>query len=177
MSQNNIWGQLLQSIAPNQNIRDYKHAARTFVDGLYRLSPKLNNLFHVFMDVNTAISSVDQLSQIETGMMAKQVGLPKFNVQNKTYNAYNRKTVQQERVNYDPVTITFHDDSANVRRLWIPYQNFMHGHVFIYKDTFIKDYVRGDIFEFDDPLALHGSANLGTVPKLRLQIVIHLNEV
>ena len=122
MSQNNIWGQLLQSIAPNQNIRDYKHAARTFVDGLYRLSPKLNNLFHVFMDVNTAISSVDQLSQIETGMMAKQVGLPKFNVQNKTYNAYNRKTVQQERVNYDPVTITFHDDSADVvRKFWYDY--------------------------------------------------------
>jgi hypothetical protein len=72
---------------------------------------------------------------------------------------------------------TFHDDSANVRRLWIPYQDFIPGHVFLYKDHFIKDYTRGDIFEFDDPLALHGSANLGTVPKLSLQIVIHLNEV
>ena len=55
MSQNNIFGDILQSIAPNRNIRDYQHAARTFIDGLYRLSPKLNNLFHVFIDVNQNI--------------------------------------------------------------------------------------------------------------------------
>jgi hypothetical protein len=47
-------------------------------------------------------------------MMAKSVQLPKFNVATKTYNSYNRKVVQQEKVNYDPVTITFHDDSADV---------------------------------------------------------------
>ena len=122
MSQNNIFGDLLQAIAPQQNIKDYKHATRTFVDGLYRLSPKLNNLFHVFMDVNTAMSSIDQISQIETGLMAKSVQLPKFTIQNKTYNAYNRKTIQQERVNYDPVSITFHDDSDDVvRRFWYGY--------------------------------------------------------
>ena len=68
---------------------------------------------------------------------------------------------------------TFHDDSDKVRRLWVPYQDYIEGHTFIYKDTFIKDYQAGDIFEFDDPLALHGSANLGTVPKVSLQIVIH----
>ena len=69
-------------------------------------------------------------------------------------------------------TDTFHDDSATVRRLWIPYQDYTSGHVFIYKDTFIKDYKAGDIFEFDDALALHGSANLSTIPKISLQIVI-----
>ena len=122
MSQNNLFGQLLQSIAPQQNIKDYKHATRTFVDSLYRLSPKLNNLFHVFMDVNTAMSGIDQISQIETGLMANSVQLPKFTIQNKTYNAYNRKTIQQERVNYDPVSITFHDDSADVvRKFWQGY--------------------------------------------------------
>ena len=73
MSQNNIFGQLLQAIAPQENIRDYQHAARTFVDGLYRLSPKLNNLFHVFIDVNTDLSSLQQLGQIETGLMAKSI--------------------------------------------------------------------------------------------------------
>jgi hypothetical protein len=77
------------------------------------------------MDVNTAISTVDQLSQIETGLMAKTVNLPKFTIQNKTYNAYNRKTLQQERVNYDPVNITFHDDSADVvRKFWYDYFTF-----------------------------------------------------
>ena len=125
MSQNNIWGDILQSIAPNRNVRDYQHAARTFIDGLYRLSPKLNNLFHVFIDVNPNISNMDQLSQIETGLMAKQVQLPKFTVTTKTHNAYNRKTVQQEKVTYDPVTITFHDDSADiVRKFWYNYYSY-----------------------------------------------------
>ena len=73
MSTNNIFGELLQSIAPQENVRDYQHAARTFVDGLYRLSPKLNNLFHVFIDLNQAVAGTDQNSQIETGLMAKSV--------------------------------------------------------------------------------------------------------
>jgi hypothetical protein len=66
---------------------------------------------------------------------------------------------------------TFKDDSGSVRRLWIPYQDYIPGHIFIYKDFFIKDYKAGDIFEFDDPLALHGSANLSSIPKVSLQIV------
>ena len=69
-------------------------------------------------------------------------------------------------------TDTFHDDSANVRRLWIPCQDYISGHVFIYKDTFVKDYLAGDIFEFNDALALHGSANISKIPKISLQIVI-----
>jgi 5'-3' exonuclease len=32
----------------------------------------------------------------------------------------------------------------------------------------------GDIFEFDDPLALHGSANISAIPKVSLQIVIYV---
>ena len=156
MSQNNIFGQVLQSIAPKQNIRDYQHAARTFVDSLYRLSPKLDNLFHVFMDVNTAISTVDQLSQIETGLMAKTVNLPKFTIQNKTYNAYNRKTLQQERVNYDPVNITFHDDSADVvRKFWYDYFTFY------YRDS---DY-QIDNYKDDSKYKQRQQQNWGFSPK------------
>lgn len=68
---------------------------------------------------------------------------------------------------------TFRDDSEQVRRLWIPYQDYIPGHIFIYKDQLIKDYTAGDIFEFDDALAIHGSANLSTVPKISLQVVIY----
>jgi hypothetical protein len=122
MSQNNIFGQILQGIAPQQNVRDWQHAARTFVDSLYRLSPKYQSLFHVYMDINTDISGIQPMAQRETGMMAKQVNLPKFTVATKTYNAYNRKTVQQEKVSYEPVNITFHDDSDNVvRSFWKDY--------------------------------------------------------
>lgn len=156
MSQNNIFGELLQAIAPNQNVRDYQHAARTFVDGLYRLSPKLGSLYHVFMDVNTAISSIDQISQIETGMLAKSVQLPKFNIQNKTYNAYNRKTVQQERVTYDPVTLSFHDDSADVvRKFWFDYFTYY------YRDS---DY-QLDNYKDDSKYKQRQQQNWGYSPK------------
>jgi hypothetical protein len=70
---------------------------------------------------------------------------------------------------------TFFDDSANVRRLWIPYQNYVRGHIFIYKDELVKDYMAGDIFEFDDPTADHGSSNISMIPKVSLQIVNYIN--
>ncbi len=141
MSQNNIWGSVLQSIAPDQNIRDYQHAARTFVDSLYRLSPKLSNLFHVFIELNETVQT-DQNTQIEIGLMAKQVQLPKFTVQNRVHNAYNRKMVQQERVTYDPVTISFHDDSADVvRDFWQRYFEYY------YRDS---DYISNEsVYNYD----------------------------
>ena len=111
--------QFLNQIANGDEIKDYRHASKTFVDSLYRLGPKSTALFHVFMDLNPAIGPGDPT---EIGMMAKTVQLPKFSVQNKIYNAYNRKNIVQDRINYDPITITFHDDSANVvRGFWEKY--------------------------------------------------------
>lgn len=121
-----IFNPFLQQLATGDQIKDYQHASRLFVDSLYRLSPKFKSLFHVFFDLNTDVileSSRENL--IEAGMLAKSVTLPKFTVQRKTLNAYNRKNVNQERINYDPVTITFHDDSANViREFWYKYYSY-----------------------------------------------------
>lgn len=118
----NFWNSFAQQLGRGDNVKDYQHAARTFVDGLYRLAPKYQSLFHVFIDLNTTVAQSDQNSQIEIGLMAKQVTLPKYSIQNKIYNAYNRKTINQERINYDPVSITFHDDSQNiVRDFWYKY--------------------------------------------------------
>ncbi len=161
MSQNNIFGQLLQSVAPNQNIKDYKHATRTFVDGLYRLSPKIGTLFHVYMDLNDAMGATDNMSRIEMGLMAKQVQLPKFTIQNKVHNAYNRKTLQQERVNYDPVNITFHDDSSDVvRKFWQGYFSYY------YRDS---DYAMPggavDNYKDDSKYKQRQNQNWGYTPK------------
>lgn len=110
------------------NVRDYQHAARTFVDGLYRLSPKMQSLFHVFIDVNPTLYRNDPYnpnSLYEIGVLAKTAQLPKFTIQNKVYNAYNRKNIVQERINYDPITMTFHDDSANtIRNFWAGYYGY-----------------------------------------------------
>ena len=121
----NFFNSFINQIANGDQIKDYQHAARTFIDGMYRLVPKYQSLFHVWIDIDTSIASTTQQELIEVGMLAKSVSLPKFSVQTKTLNAYNRKTIHQEKVNYDPVTIKFHDDSADVvRKFWSNYYRY-----------------------------------------------------
>lgn len=117
-----FFNQLLSQVANGDNIKDWQHASKTFVDGLYRLSPKIGSMFHVFIDVNHEITPGDPT---EIGMMAKSVTLPKFTVQNKVMNAYNRKMIHQERINYDPISLTFHDDSSDVvTKFWQGYYQY-----------------------------------------------------
>jgi hypothetical protein len=68
---------------------------------------------------------------------------------------------------------TFEEESNKIKRIWIPCQDYLTGHIFIYNDNLIKDYQAYDIFEFNDPNALHGSANLTSTPKISLQITIY----
>jgi hypothetical protein len=117
-----FFDQFVTQLSKGDEIRDYQHATRTFVDGLYRLNPKLGSMFHVYIDVNSQIKPGDPT---EIGLMAKAVTLPKFTIQTKTYNAYNRKNIAQEKINYDPISITFHDDSSNVvRDFWQGYYQY-----------------------------------------------------
>ena len=114
--------QLLQQVSHGDQIKDWQHASRTFVDGLYRLSPKIGSMFHVYIDLNSQVPHSDTS---EIGLMAKSVTLPKFTVQNKTLNAYNRKNIVQERINYDPISLTFHDDSSDiVNKFWQGYYQY-----------------------------------------------------
>lgn len=115
----------VSQLATGDEIHDWQHASRTFIDSLYRLSPKIGTVYHVFIDLNPTIASIDQSNQIEIGLMAKSVQLPKFSIQSKTLNAYNRKNIVQERINYDPLSIVFHDDSADVvRDFWYGYYSY-----------------------------------------------------
>jgi hypothetical protein len=116
--------QFFTDLATGPDLRDQQHAARTFVDSLYRLGPKSGALFHVFIEVDSAIPRGTG-DESEIGLMAKSVTLPKFTIQNKILNAYNRKNIVQERINYDPLTLTFHDDSADVvRGFWESYYKY-----------------------------------------------------
>jgi len=120
-----FFDQFLQQLGTGDSIKDYQHGARTFVDSLYRLSPKSGALFHVFIDLNSAVAKRDPQnpsSIYEIGLMAKTAQLPKFTIQNRILNSYNRKNIVQERIQYDPISLTFHDDSANViRNFWQGY--------------------------------------------------------
>ena len=78
-----FFNQFLKQIATGDEIHDWQHASRTFVDSLYRLSPKVGTAYHVFMDLNPVVAQVEQNEQIEIGMMAKQIALPRFSVTTK----------------------------------------------------------------------------------------------
>ncbi|CAB4129072.1 hypothetical protein UFOVP112_170 [uncultured Caudovirales phage] len=108
-------------------LRDYRHAARIFTDDQMRLSPKYGFLFYVEFDFNPLITNVSNLAAQELGMIVKTASLPKFTIETKTHNAYNRKNIVQNSIKYDPVNITFHDDqSDNVRNFWYDYYSYFY---------------------------------------------------
>ena len=75
--------------------------------------------------MNPELTTVNQRNQIEAGMLVKSADLPKFRVDTKTFNNYNRPSIAQSKIRYEDINITFHDDSANiVRLLWFDYYNY-----------------------------------------------------
>ena len=121
---------LLQSLGTSENVRDFQHASKLFVTNNHQLTPKTQYLYHVFFNLNTqALSYItnkfDTIKQIESGMLVKSVDLPKYKLNTKTLNAYNKKEIVQSKIDYEPITITLHDDSGNVvRDLWQAYLNY-----------------------------------------------------
>lgn len=53
---------------------------------------------------------------------------------------------------------------------WIPLMDWQPGHIFMYEDTVITNYKAGDVWEFSNPAAMHGSCNIGLTPRLILSI-------
>ena len=60
----------------------------------------------------------------------------------------------------------------NIERYWMPWTDWECGHIFLYEDSITTRYHRGDLFLMTDPNALHGAANIGTKPRITLNIGI-----
>lgn len=112
-------------------MKDFSHASRLFRDdGFYDYAPKAGWMFYVRMGINSQIRGKLEPSWAErhmptVGMLAKSVDLPKFKITTDVANQYNRKAVVQTKLNYDPITITFHDDMANATTdLWKNYYQY-----------------------------------------------------
>lgn len=112
-------------------LRDFQHAARLFTDADQRLAPKTKYLYHVNFRINTqALTSLDfkYKYQTEINMLVKTAELPKFQINTETLNQYNRKKNVQNKVEYQPVQIKFHDDNLGVtRQLWENYFSYYYG--------------------------------------------------
>lgn len=58
----------------------------------------------------------------------------------------------------------------NSKRYWLPLQDWEPGHIFMYEDQVITNYVAGDVWTYGNSAALHGAANIGFTPRIVLQI-------
>jgi len=52
-------------------------------------------------------------------------------------------------------------------------QDFIPGHIFVWDDQILTNYKKGDLFEWSDPMIVHGPANIGYEPRYTLQITMH----
>jgi len=122
----------LQGFTQVNNLRDYTHASKTFTTNSWELKPRFKFLFHVVFTLNVdeipglRNAKIFQASELyNISLAVKTVDLPKYTISTETLNQYNRKRVIQTKINYDPVTITFHDDGGdNVREMWYQYYSY-----------------------------------------------------
>jgi len=123
-------------------LRDYQHASKIFRPNNSSLLPKSKNWFHIFFEldpaaitaVNTALAGADANFRINwdpdnlpiLGILAKTVKLPGFKFDVKKNNQYNRWSLTTTKVNYDPVEISFWDDTVDtIRGFWYAYYQYM----------------------------------------------------
>ena len=118
---------------PSKKLRDFQHGRRLFGDNNNELSPKFGTMYHVFFGLSSALSTTPKetlytpvLDSVkELGMLVKNVDLPSFSIETKDLNAYNQHATVQTGIKYEPINITFHDDSANVvQKFWEDYMRY-----------------------------------------------------
>jgi len=108
---------LLNAISKGDHIRDFQHASRMFVDNNYELQPRYSHLFHVVFNLTPQAAALfDNQEKLEINMLVKSIDLPSFNFDVQTHNQYNRHVHTQHKLNYNPVTVTFHDDQKDIIR-------------------------------------------------------------
>lgn len=73
--------------------------------------------------------------------------------------------------NFMPMHIDPHTlYEKNSNRYWMALQDWQPGHIFMYEDQVITNYVAGDVYVYNNPKALHGAANIGHTTRLILQV-------
>ena len=108
-------------------MRDYKHAAKTFLPNAYQNTPKFKWLFHTYFYINPLVLNAYPRLPLNAnyGLLVKSIELPKYQFNVVELNQYNRKRYAQTKISYEPVRVTFHDDNANqIRNLYFQYYSY-----------------------------------------------------
>ena len=132
-----LYNSNLKTLEPGEYTQPYKHATKLFVADTFRLAPKQSFLYYVVFEIdpsqtdlgsgilNSALEFANRYESLENGLLVKDIELPKFSMGTKTLNAYNRKNIVQTNISYEPISVTFHDDAANViTKFWNDYYTY-----------------------------------------------------
>jgi hypothetical protein len=110
---------------PKGQMANWRHATRIFVDNNYALAPRTKFMFFVQFNISNqaaGATSFNARHSGEVGLLVKSADLPKYNFDQVVKNQYNRKKILYKQINYDPVTITLHDDNTGVvNAMWALY--------------------------------------------------------
>lgn len=120
---------LSQTLTTNTQVKDYSHASRLYVDDYFRLAPKSGFLYYVVFNINennnSIIKEFKSKNGPELGLLVKNIDLPKYRIATETINQYNRKAIVQSKIEYQPVSLAFHDDHNNTTiGMWKAYYNY-----------------------------------------------------
>lgn len=120
---------LSQTLTTPNQLRDYQHASRLYVDDYFRLAPKAGFLYYVVFNINRnnnpIVSQFVSKNGPELGLLVKSIDLPKYRIATETINQYNKKTIVQSKIEYQPVGLSFHDDHNNTTiGMWKAYYNY-----------------------------------------------------
>ena len=108
-------------------MKDYRHAARLYLDDNYKLLPKQKFLFHVVFNTDETLffDGFNGSERYQLNMLVKACDLPKYNMSMEEKTQYNKKMYAATRIAYEPVNITFHDDHADtVNAFWKKYYEY-----------------------------------------------------
>ena len=106
----------------------YQHATRLFIDDTFRLSPRTKFNYYVRFEIDPSAHKALSFTQRDVqdiGLLVKNLQLPSYSFETVTKNQYNRKKIVYKMLNYDPITLRFHDDSHGVTNaLWAIYYGY-----------------------------------------------------
>ena len=115
------------------DLKDFQHADRLYVKNGYARTPKVGFLYFVNFNINNSEKVRARIldkqwlerAQRDVGVLVKKIDLPKFKIATETLNQYNRKTVIQTKLTYDPIKVEFHDDNSDItNKLWKNYWEY-----------------------------------------------------
>ena len=130
---------------PNVTLRDYRDAAAIFSGNKQLNMPKLKRWFHVYFEIDgSAISNITNSLQSAVGngsitwspntwnnfgllgIYVKTANLPNFTFEVSKGNQYNRSSLTVTKIEYQPITIKFHDDTVStITDFWYGYYQYM----------------------------------------------------